>query len=186
MRLSDDSYEYIKEEVVALFEEYNIKTIPISGFELAHKMGLKIIPYSKFSESKQERLIEIDKDGFFTDYNGIETILFNDKANSKRANMTILHEIGHYVLGHTNMMNSEEAEAEAKFFAKYASAPPVLIHLLKTKSAENIACVFNLSDKASEIAFNYYQKWLKKREKEDFKLSEYEIKLWGAFKEEFK
>ena len=40
MRLSDEQYEFIKGEVVALFERYDVRCIPISGFELAYKMGV--------------------------------------------------------------------------------------------------------------------------------------------------
>ena len=44
-RLTVDQYEFIKGEVVALFERYNIRCIPISGFEIAYKMKIKLIPY---------------------------------------------------------------------------------------------------------------------------------------------
>ena len=36
MRLSAEQYEFIKGEVVALFERYDVRCIPISGFELAY------------------------------------------------------------------------------------------------------------------------------------------------------
>ena len=39
MRLTDEQYEFIKGEVVALFERYDVRCIPINGFELAYKMG---------------------------------------------------------------------------------------------------------------------------------------------------
>ena len=37
-----------------------------------------------------------------------------------------MHEVGHYALGH--IKEGDEEEAEAEFFAKYALAPPPLIH----------------------------------------------------------
>ena len=40
MRLDDDRYEEIKKEVIFLFEQYDIKCIPISGFEIASNMGI--------------------------------------------------------------------------------------------------------------------------------------------------
>ena len=54
MRLSNEKYEEIKNTVIDTFEQYNVKYIPISGFEIATKMGLKIIPYSSLNE-KQRR-----------------------------------------------------------------------------------------------------------------------------------
>ena len=73
-------------------------------------------------------------------------------------NMTILHEIAHCVLDHNG--ESEEEEAEANFFAKYAAAPPPLVHLIRPQSAKHIEEVFCLSYTAAVNAFNYYHKWL--------------------------
>lgn len=44
-RLSDERYEYIKKEVVHLFDCYGINCIPINGFELAYKLGIRLVPY---------------------------------------------------------------------------------------------------------------------------------------------
>lgn len=43
-----------------------------------------------------------------------------------------MHEIGHIVLDHSE--GSELAEVEARFFAKYALAPPPLIHKLRLQN----------------------------------------------------
>lgn len=184
MKLTNETYEYIKGEVVAIFEEYDVKCIPISGFELAHKMGFQVIPYSSFSEEKRQELLKIDEDGFFTDYDGKETIVYNDKINYKRVNMTFLHEIGHCVLGHTEEMDKDIVEAEAKFFAKYASAPPPLVHMIRPKTSEDIMRIFDLSHEASENAFRYYMKWLKKKHQVT-KLTKYEVNILSMFKESY-
>ncbi len=41
MRLKDYKYEEIKCEVIHMFIKYDIKCLPISGFEIATKMGIK-------------------------------------------------------------------------------------------------------------------------------------------------
>ena len=184
MRLRNDTYEFIKGEVVAIFEEYHVKCIPISGFELAYNMGFQVIPYSSFSEKKRQKLMEIDEDGFFTDYDGKETIFYNDKVNYKRVNMTFLHEIGHCVLGHTEGMDREQVEAEARFFAKYAAAPPPLIHMIRPKNSEDIMRIFDLSREAGGNAFRYYNKWLKKKHQVT-KLTKYEVSMLNMFKESY-
>ena len=160
MRLSDDQYEFIKGEVVALFEKYDIRCIPINGFEIAHKMGIRLVPYSSLSDTKKEAAMKISKDGFYLeDSAGKDIIFYNDALPYKRVNMTILHEIGHCVLDHKG--GSEEEEAEANFFAKYAAAPPPLIHRLKCViTPEIISDVFNISITAAYYAYEYYQKWL--------------------------
>ena len=43
MKLTDEKYEEIKEEVIHLFKLYDVNCIPISGFELAIKMGIILI-----------------------------------------------------------------------------------------------------------------------------------------------
>lgn len=56
---------------------------------------------------------------------------------------------------------SELAEKEVNFFAKYALAPPVLIHKLKLDNPESIVQVFEISYEAARYAYHYYKKWLR-------------------------
>lgn len=179
MRLSDEQYEFIKGEVVALFERYDIRCIPINGFELAYKMGIALIPYSALTEKQQSAAMRISTDGFYMeDPSGCDIIYYNDDnvISYERMNMTILHEIGHCVLDHTG--ESDEEETEAGFFAKYAAAPPPLIHRIKPETPEEIADAFNISYEAACNAMGYYQKWLAFGGK-DYK--EYEIRLLRLF-----
>lgn len=178
MRLPDEQYEFIKGEVVAVFERYGVRCIPINGFELAYKMQIKLIPYSALSIDKQMAAIKLSSDGFYMeDLEGIDTIYYNDTILSyERINMTLLHEIGHCVLDHIG--RSDEEEAEAKFFAKYAVAPPPLIHRLSDKSVMPIAAAFCISFEAAEIASNYYKKWLAYRGDREI---DYEIRLLQLF-----
>lgn len=179
MRLSDEQYEFIKGEVVALFERYDIRCIPISGFELAYKMGITLIPYSSLTEKQQSAVMKVSTDGFYIeDQFGNDLIYYNDDVgiSYERTNMTMLHEIGHCVLDHQG--ESDEEEAEANFFAKYAAAPPPLIHRIQPEMPEKIADVFNISYEAACYAMRYYQKWLTFGD-EDY--TEYEIRLLRLF-----
>ena len=161
MRLDDSTYEYIKEEVTDLFVRYDVKCIPINGFELATKMGMVLIPYSALTSKKLEAAQEISPDGFYMEPGDEkEYIFYNDQVGYERCNMTILHEIGHAVLGHSEEMDPEVAEAEAAFFAKYAAAPPPLVHKIQPDSPEEIADIFCIIYEASWYALEYYHKWL--------------------------
>ena len=51
IRLSDERYEEIKQIVVRMYEEYDIRCVPINGFEIASKMDIKVIPYSAYPEA---------------------------------------------------------------------------------------------------------------------------------------
>lgn len=186
MKLSSKQYEFIKGEVVSVFERYSVNCIPISGFELAYKMGIKLIPYSSLNEKKLKKILKKNPDGFYVDDGkGHDLIYYNDKINCNgkinysRINMTILHEIGHCVLDHTGLKEKEdEEETEAKFFAKYAAAPPPLIHRIKATNPFLVELFFEISSEAAEYAFNYYKKWL--HHGGDYK--EYELRLLRLFK----
>ena len=164
-RLSDDRYEFIKEEVVHLFEHYSVNCIPINGFELAYKLGIRLIPYSTLSKKKRLASMRISPDGFFLETATEERIYFNDEKieeNFARVNMTILHEIAHDVLGHIGLEEyADIEETEAGFFAKYGAAPPPLIHRLLVITPCAIKDFFCLSEEAAGYAYNYYQKWLR-------------------------
>ena len=52
IKLSNQRYEEIKRIVVRMFVEYGVSCVPINGFEIAHKMGVKVVPYSAIEASK--------------------------------------------------------------------------------------------------------------------------------------
>lgn len=159
MRLSDETYEYIKQAVADMFVDYDIKGMPISAFEIAIKIGLTVIPYSALDEKKHQVALKYSTDGYSVEMSDGEWRIYYNDATKKyeRINQTIMHEVGHYILGHTEEGDIEEAEA--KFFAKYALASPVLIHTMKTeKIVENIMDEFEIGYQAAVIALNNYHK----------------------------
>ena len=175
MRLADFRYEEIKKIVVELFTQHSINSMPIEGFALAVKLGIKIIPYSAYRH--QNGIVEIMEKQSKEGFSDGECIYFNDNCNSyERINWTIMHEIAHIILKH--LEESDVAEAEANFFAGYAIAPIVLIHKFNIKDFHEIPRKFGLSMEASLYAFNRYQKWL--RYKSEF-YTDYEIQLCKNF-----
>lgn len=122
------------------------------------------MPYSSLSGNKLIAAMQISSDGFHTlverksDGMYMWVIFYNDNNCRERQRWTIMHEIGHIVLDHTQ--ESELAEAEANFFAKYSIAPPPLIHKAECEDYLDIATKFDLSIQAAYYAMNYYQKWL--------------------------
>ncbi len=178
-KLTNEEYEFIKGEVIHLFVKYRIKCIPICGFEIASKMGIKLIPYSSLPWKKCKAALKESKDGFYVEEYGVEKIYYNDIGKSyARQNMTILHEIGHCVLDHTGQ--SKHEEDEANFFAKYAIAPPVLVERIGAKSPEDIYEWFDISYEASTYAYDYYIKWVN-RHKRVGRYTDYEERLLALY-----
>lgn len=175
--LSHERYEEIKRIVVALFVRYDVTCVPVNGFELATKMGIKIIPYSAIHVSKRWLLLKKSEDGFCLEKEeGEWFIYYNDQKDYGRINNTIFHEIGHIVLDHSE--DSELAEKEVKFFAKYALVQPVLVHRLKLDNPTEIAGIFEVSFEAAYYAYAYYQKWL---HYSSHSFKDYEITLLNLF-----
>lgn len=178
IRLTEARYEEIKEIVVDTFVKYEVCCVPVNGFELATKMGVKIIPYSAIPESKHWLLLKESEDGFSVEKKpGEWYIYYNAKKDYGRINNTIMHEIGHIILDHSE--DSELAEKEVKFFAKYALVPPVLVDKLKLDSPEDIAYIFKVSFEAVYYAYDYYKKWLQYGSTE---YTSYERRLLDLFK----
>ena len=176
--LSDKRYEEIKRTVVDTFVKYGVTCVPVNGFEIATKMGVKVIPYSSKDKRIQKLFFKKSEDGFCVEKDdGKWMILYNDHRDYGRINNTLLHEIGHIILDHSE--DSELAEKEVKFFAKYALVPPVLVHKLKLETPEEIAHVFAVSNEAAVYALDYYQKWLRY----SGTLKDYERRMLRLFRE---
>jgi Zn-dependent peptidase ImmA (M78 family) len=180
IKLSGKRCEEIKREIVKMFVRYDISCAPISGFEIACKMGVKVIPYSAVASNKRPLLFKKSEDGFCLEKDfGEWFIYYNDDRDYGRTNGTIMHEVGHIILDHTE--DSELAEKEVKFFAKYALAPPILIHRLGLRDPRTIAVVFGISFEAAGYALNYYNKWLRLKSRGYY--TDYELRLLEQFKE---
>lgn len=179
-KLKSDEYEFIKGEVIHIFETFNIKCMPVSGFEIASKMKITLIAYSALTKRKYEKAMEVSEDGFFIEKDGREYIFYNDiDRYYKRQNWTILHEIGHIVLDHSG--HDEHEEDEANFFAKYAIAPPVLVHKIGAKCPQDIYEAFDISNEAATYVYAYYCTW-RDRYIRINRLTIYEEKLLELYK----
>lgn len=181
MKLENEQYEEIKRTVIDTFLEYGVRSILISAFEMATKMGLSVMPYSALNEPQRKVALKISRDGFSVEVDSRTWIIYyNDSCkNYGRINHTIMHEIGHYAMGHTEKGEEEEKETEAKFFAKYALAPPPLIHQLRMPIDANIIMkCFDISYEAACYAYKYYIRWLKFGGDE---YTDYELKMLDLF-----
>lgn len=159
VKLSGDRYEEIKNEVVCLFEKADVHCMPINGYEIAASLNVNVIPYSAFTASKRELAIKLSPDGFAAFDSGKWRICVNDDGNIAfgRRNFTILHELGHIVLKHTE--DSDLADAEANFFAKFAQCPPILIYQYGLTSVGDIMERFGVTLSSAKYALAYYNKW---------------------------
>ena len=164
-KLPDFMYEEIKDKISRLLNKYNVRNIPVNVFALARKLDIKLVKFSDLTDYEIQSLaifgVTEDTAGFYAlvEKNGRKAhyIYYNDKLELGRVRFTILHEIGHIVLDHIEQ--SDLAEAEANFFAKYLIAPPILVDKIKPIDYTEIKAAFLLSTTCAWNSFDYYQSW---------------------------
>lgn len=177
MRLAYQRYEDIKEVVAYTLKRGNINSIPICCFQLAIALGIECIPYSSLTENKLSICLQFSEEGFTLD----NTIYYNDYQIPTRIRFTIMHEIGHIMLGH--LEDDDIAELEANFFAAYILVPPVIVHAHDRTGdidQNRIRDLFNVSNPVAENSFNSYNNWLR-RSQEIFGISAVDRKIYNLF-----
>lgn len=164
MILRSKRYEEIEKAVIMLFKNIIINKFPIDCFDICRQLGIILIPYSALSEKKKNSAFEASKDGFnvvieISKGLFVNCIYYNDAMPKKRIRFTIMHELGHLNLGHTE--HSDLAESEANHFAKYSLAPPPLVHNSQVEDYVELAAVFELSKECAFYAMKNYTNWVK-------------------------
>ncbi len=163
-----------------MFEDYDIKNIPIDVFSLALKMDIVLHSYSEVSESQRALLIAASKDGFSYFSKNKFHIYYNDKIFPKsRIRFTIMHEIGHVVLKHS--CSNDANESEADFFARNALAPLPLLIFLKIENKNEIVEKFDVSNACAE---NILRSLITRMDYKNYDLFDYEQELINLFKEQ--
>ena len=162
MRFDDERYEEIKLAATELLCGLGAGHYPLDVRWLVERMGVQLVEYSSLPEPDRARMLALEPDGCtacLVDSPGRKghRIAYNDSVDFSRQRFTLLHEIGHVVLGHKQ--SSELAEAEANFFAKFAIAPPALVNLIKPTDYMDIAIVFGTSAECAYYCMSYYRKW---------------------------
>lgn len=178
MYLSKQRYEEINIAVYKLFRDYNIKTVPIDIEAICLKMGIKLIPYSQVKKEQRKKFMVISKDGFsyLNEKEKCYYIYYNSEVQWQRTRFTIMHEIGHIVLGHSEY--SEKNEAEANFFSRSALAPIPLLLRWEIEDVEEIVSTFDISYEAAKYISNNIDKRKKGNHSE---LQDYELALVKLF-----
>lgn len=174
--LSGEVYDSIVKEVISIYQDYLLTSLPIDVKKLAADMRMNLKPYSTLTKEDREFLLQDEetKDGFHTcDISKgypVYTIWYNDLNYEERWRHTIAHEIGHIVLRHGSKTGVRE-EAEADYFAKQLLAPSCLVILTKSFGIETIHERFGIS---YESAFYTWKSVTQRREKYGEAFMDYE------------
>lgn len=159
MRLSDERYEEIKEEVVELYKELHITKFPVMAMDVCKRLGIVLKTYNQFTAQTFAAVIRASEDGIVAKIDNHYEIFYNPSKEHDRVRSTLFHEIGHIRLRH--LIHDEENEAEANFFAVYFLAPAPLIHYFNLEYVPDVMEKFWVTVTLSTNALSRYKKWLR-------------------------
>ena len=159
LRLSDERYEEIKEEVVELYKELHITKFPVNAMDVCKRLGIVLRSYNQFDARTFSAVIRASEDGMVAKIDDHYEIFYNPSKSTARVRSTIFHEIGHIRLRH--LVHDEENEAEANFFASYFLAPAPLIQFFKLEFIQEVVDKFWVTFSLASNAYDRYRKWFR-------------------------
>ena len=174
-----NEYRYTEKQVVQLYKELNIRTIPIDPWDIAKRKGYEVIPFSKANKIVTAFFYKCEVNGGASYWSARAQkyiIYYNDDKNVTFQKFTIMHEIGHIILGHKE--DSELAERMANYFAAYSLAPSPLIAKYSCEDNIDLMNIFEVSDQCANICFGRYLNW----QNYGGKLKDYEKELLSLVK----
>lgn len=160
IKLPKKVYTKIETVVVELFIKLKIGTYPIDPFDIIQKLGFVLRKYSELSLYEQIKLRSKDLDATSCFDPELKTfvICYDDEKYPRRVRFTLMHEVGHILLGHKE--ESELAKRMANYFAAYSLAPSPIIGVYKCHDACDVADNFVVTDECAFYSFRRYSNWL--------------------------
>jgi|GEM_PF-5140505 Predicted Zn peptidase len=169
--------EYIAATSVDFFSKYNISKLPIQPL-LIENPSWRIRSYGVHAQKNgvtiQDICEQFSDEAFCVRRNGKFFILYNETVwSGGRILFSILHEIGHIMLGHyddfseiAHIKNADVIpdvlEREADLFAVFTAAPPIVLEKLGIEqSVPDIQNLCNVSEEFAQILLstnNFYKK----------------------------
>lgn len=160
-------YKKINDKILEVYKECKIKDFPINCIEVLNHYGFKLYTYKKIQDINPDvyKIAKSFSDDAFK-YDNI--ICYNSSKDKNRIRFTLMHELGHFILGH--MENSETNEDEANYFASCMLAPRIAILKTGCNNADEIHDTFGLSYAASNRAITDFNSWKQKKNLDSEKL----------------
>lgn len=156
IKLSEKRYNEIIEILADMFEDIGYKIFPIDVFELCRMLRITLVQYSSLPEECILNVKSLSSDGFnlLNPETNTYLIFYNAEMPLDRIRFTVMHEIGHIMLGHK--IPSPVIEQEANFFAISALAPLGIIFKIEEKTPEQVSIICGIS---FECACNVLDKY---------------------------
>ena len=148
----------IDQKVLEVYQTCRIRSFPIDCAFILKTYGFTLYTYQDLRQTNPELYAAARK---YSDdaFKFRMSIFYNADCVNGRVRFSLMHELGHHILGHEGRSSEEEEEADC--FASRILAPRILIHhLLEKKDAASIHDHFGLFYSASNNALLDYKRWL--------------------------
>jgi hypothetical protein len=122
-----------------VFKKCNIKSFPINCYDILKQYDIEVYPYSSLSDNLREYCIKFSNDAL--KYR--DKVCYNDDLPPGRIRFSLMHELGHIVLNHSNN-HTPQMEQEANCFASNILAPRMTIHYAKCKNETDVSKLFGI------------------------------------------
>lgn len=150
------NHSMFAERILSTYIKCRIHSFPIDCFAILKQYGFRIFTYTDLKQQNiqlYELAISYSGDSFTVG----DIIAYNEKQSAQRISFSLMHEFGHFVLGHEG--EDQENENEADEFASHILAPRIVMHKYMVKNADQIHDKFGLSYAASNRALTSYKNW---------------------------
>lgn len=151
-------YNKIVTATIDVFRKCNVHSFPIDCEDLLKHYGYRLFSYKELRDRNPELYtlsLGYSEDAFRTGASKI--VAYNPDRPHGRIRFSLMHELGHHVLGHNE--SSDQNEKEANAFASHILAPRMAIHYSRCKNANDVARLFDMSFEAADNAFIDYRRW---------------------------
>lgn len=148
----------IIETTLQVFKDCGVRSFPVDCIHLLKYYGYKIYTYRELKEKNEElydMCMSYSEDAFQD--SAAKLIAYNDTKPDARIRFSLMHELGHHMLGHSGALPAHEREAN--IFASNLLAPRMAIHYARCRDASAVARLFGLSYTAADHAFCDYRQW---------------------------
>ena len=151
-------YNKIVTATIEVFRKCDIHSFSIDCGDLLKHYGYRLFSYKELRDRNPELYslsLGYSEDAFRAGASKI--VAYNPDRPHGRIRFSLMHELGHHVLGHTGVSDQNEKEANA--FASHILAPRMAIHYSRCKNANDVARLFDMSFEAADNAFIDYRRW---------------------------
>lgn len=180
MRGKKPNYNYAQQAARALLQKHNMSKLPVNIRSIIHSQNdITMVTYQeaqkRFNCTEKEIIESVgSKDGTLQYANASKEylIIYNENVVSQeKMRWTLAHELGHYILGHldnvnTSIINEDGLtkteyyilESEANAFTRELLAPPPVLRALDVFDVQSISQLCGLSPTASKQVKNFLKK----------------------------